>query len=81
VAWTRNYVYNFVKERSEKIENIDDKEELTHDMLSMLLTANTQKDIIQGNNEKQMTHEEIADDIAEIIVEGVDSVCIECFYF
>ena len=78
MTWTRNYMYNLVRERQEEIESIDDKEKLSPDMLSMLLTVNT------GNNEKPMTCEEIGDNVAEILIEGVDSVCIiiySIFYF
>ncbi|CAB4416649.1 unnamed protein product [Rhizophagus irregularis] len=69
MTWTRNYTYNLVKERLEEIESIDDNEKLSTDMLSMLLTANKSND----NNEKPMTNEEIGDNIAEILIEGVDS--------
>ncbi|GBC04202.1 hypothetical protein RclHR1_05570003 [Rhizophagus clarus] len=77
MTWTRNYTCNLVKERLEEIKSNDDKEKLSTDMLSMLLTANKSKDITRDtpndNNEKSMTHEEIGDNIAEILIEGVDS--------
>lgn len=76
MTWTRNYTYNLVKERLEEIESIDDNEKLSTDMLSMLLTANKSND----NNEKPMTNEEIGDNIAEILIEGVDSVCIIIYF-
>ena len=89
MMWTRNYAINLAKERREEIENIDDKEKLTPDMLTMLLTVNTPKDTIQGisndHNEKPMTLEEVSDNIVEILIEGADSVCIKrqilLFYF
>src|ERR1051325_10545411 len=80
MMWTRNYAINLAKERREEIESIDNKEKLAPDMLTMLLTANIPKDTTQGiskdNNEKPMTLEEIGDNIAEILIEGVDSVCV-----
>ena len=69
-----------VKECRKEIESIDDKEKLTPDMLNMLLTANTSKDITQSipneNNKKPMTDEEVGDNIVEIFSEGIDGVSI-----
>ncbi|CAJ0824934.1 11802_t:CDS:2, partial [Entrophospora sp. SA101] len=59
----KEYIYNLIKERRDEIENINDKENLTPDMLNMLLTINTPKDITQGIandfNDEPMTEEEI----------------------
>ncbi|CAJ0747826.1 3008_t:CDS:2, partial [Entrophospora sp. SA101] len=53
----------------DKIENISDKENLTPDMLNMLLTINTPKDITQGIandfNDKPMTDDEINNVLSE----------------
>ncbi|CAG8805437.1 29580_t:CDS:2, partial [Racocetra persica] len=76
MSWTRNYACDIVKENRKKIESIDDKEKLTFDILNMLLTANTPKDITRGisNDDKiPMTDEEIADNMVEILSEGIDS--------
>ncbi|CAJ0902869.1 7259_t:CDS:2 [Entrophospora sp. SA101] len=65
----KEYVYNLINERRDKIENISDKENLTPDMLNMLLTINTPKDITQGIandfNDKPMTDDEINDVLSE----------------
>ncbi|RIA95873.1 cytochrome P450 [Glomus cerebriforme] len=72
MMWTRNYMYSLVKERIEENESIDYKEKLlSPDMLNLLLSANISKD--NDGNEKPMTIEEIGDNIAEILIEGVDS--------
>ncbi|CAG8535809.1 14696_t:CDS:2 [Cetraspora pellucida] len=76
ITWTRNYACDLVKENRKIIESIDDKEELTIDILNMLLTANTSKDITRGisnDNNTPMTDEEIADNVVEILSEGIDS--------
>ncbi|CAG8501922.1 11862_t:CDS:2 [Dentiscutata erythropus] len=62
LLWTRNYASNLVKERREEIERIENKEELALDFLNMLLTTNT-----------SMNDEEVGDNIAEMISEGIDS--------
>nr|CAG8587266.1 10477_t:CDS:2 [Entrophospora candida] len=66
-----------LKERRKEIEGIDDKRKLKPDMLSMLLIANTPKDITQGisnNSDKNsMTDKEVGDNIVEVINEGIDS--------
>ncbi|RIB25868.1 cytochrome P450 [Gigaspora rosea] len=78
LTWTRNYACDLVRENRKIIESIDDKENLPFDILTMLLTANTPKDITNGisndnNNEKPMTDEEVADNMMEILSEGIDS--------
>ncbi|CAG8791968.1 1598_t:CDS:2, partial [Dentiscutata erythropus] len=80
LTWTRNYVCDLVKENRKIIESIEDKEKLPFDILTMLLTANTPRDITHSisndNNEKPMmpmTDEEVADNMVEILSEGIDS--------
>ncbi|CAH1763670.1 13620_t:CDS:2, partial [Entrophospora sp. SA101] len=77
VTWTRKYGCELAKERRKEIENIDDSEKLSRDLLNMLLTVNTPKDITQGisndDNEKPMTDQEVGDTMIEIISEGIDS--------
>ncbi|CAI2186972.1 8838_t:CDS:2 [Funneliformis geosporum] len=77
LMWTRHYAYNLVKDRRKEIENIEDKEKLSPDMLNMLLTANTPNDIIQSisneSNKKPMSDEEVGDIIVEIFSEGIDA--------
>ncbi|CAG8773793.1 32345_t:CDS:2, partial [Gigaspora margarita] len=62
LLWTRNYASNLVKKRREEIERIENKEELTLDFLNMLLTTNA-----------SMSDEEVGDNIAEIISEGINN--------
>ncbi|CAJ0829217.1 4865_t:CDS:2 [Entrophospora sp. SA101] len=66
----------FIQSR-EKIENISDKENLTPDMVNMLLTINTPKDITQGIandlNDKPMSDVEIINVISETFLAGIQT--------
>nr|CAG8511021.1 1680_t:CDS:2 [Entrophospora candida] len=81
------YIYNLVKERKDKIENISDKENLTPDMLNMLLTINTPKDITQGIandfNDEPMTDEEINNVLNETFGGGIvtSSAVLSCLIY
>ena len=66
-------VDKFIAERKKEIEKIENKDDLRHDMLTMLITANTDKDIM---NTKKFEEEEFNrpltnDEIRENIIEAI----------
>ena len=68
-------VRGIVQERKKEIENLNEGEELRADLLSLMLTINTQKDL---NMVKASEIERPLDDdeIVQLLISGgVDSVC------
>nr|CAG8653237.1 9014_t:CDS:2 [Entrophospora candida]CAG8670476.1 7768_t:CDS:2 [Entrophospora candida] len=82
--WTRkHYLANLIKERRNEIEKTPIDQELTPDMLTLMLTFNTPHDKSQGDNQQPlepMTDEDICENILEAILGGVDAISnVTCF--
>ena len=68
-----------MSERKREIESMSEKEELRVDLLSLILTINTEKDtnkIKSSEFERQLTEEEIVQLLIEVFAGGIDTVSI-----
>ena len=77
VGWLTEEMKNLVSERKKEIESISEKEELKIDLLSLMLTINTEKDTnkIKSNEiERPLTEEEMAQLLIEVFSAGIDTV-------
>ena len=71
-------VKRIVQERKKEIENLNEGEELRADLLSLMLTINTQKDLnmVKASElERPLDEDEIVQLLIEAFSAGVDSVC------
>jgi len=80
-------VDKFIAERKKEIEKIENKDDLRHDMLTMLITANTDKDIMNTKKfeeeefNRPLTNDEIRGNIIEALGGGIDTVNIKDFLY
>ncbi|CAG8559761.1 14224_t:CDS:2 [Acaulospora morrowiae] len=80
--WLFEKLTEFIKKRRKEIEEIPDGEELNYDMLTMMITANTKRDIyvVKKNMEKKLENEqrplsdeEIVVNLTEAFVGGIET--------
>ncbi|CAG8536772.1 6082_t:CDS:2 [Paraglomus occultum] len=75
--WLQEEVRKIVQERKKEIENLKEGEELRADLLSLMLTINTQKDlnvVKTGEFERPLNEDEIIQLLIEAFSAGVDSI-------
>ncbi len=80
--WMRKYYLpNIIKERREEIERTPIEQELTPDMLTMMITFNTPRDTSQitsiDESSEPMSDENICENLFEVVVGGIDTVSIK----
>ncbi|CAJ0916225.1 10036_t:CDS:2 [Entrophospora sp. SA101] len=72
-----NTFLNYVEERRSEIDNTSPEELLTPDILTMLLTVNTSRDITSNIRDDQhtrpLTDDEIRGNLLEVIGAGIDT--------
>src|SRR5207247_2382824 len=82
--WMREYFLpNIIKERREEIEKTPIDQKLVPDMLTMMITFNTPRDISQGSSStndqplEPMSDENICENLMEAVIAGIDTVSIK----
>ena len=77
-VWYRPQIDELIRQRRKEIEMITNDEQLTPDMLTMLLTINTPRDITvkiaDEHHTRPLTDDEVRGNILEVISAGVDTV-------
>jgi len=68
------YLNNITKERKIEIEKTPINQELTPDMLTMMITFNTPRDINGSHGLEPMNDEDICGNILEAILGGINTV-------
>ncbi|CAG8621855.1 4304_t:CDS:2 [Paraglomus brasilianum] len=87
IGWLTEEMKKIVNERKREIENMSEKEELKVDLLSLMLTINTEKDtnrIKSSEFERPLTEEEIVQLLIEVFSGGIDTItnaiCFTIYY-
>jgi hypothetical protein len=80
VAWLNNKVLELIRERRKEIEKVEPDEELSADMLTLLLTINTNRDpkyvkTADEDDARPMSEDEVRENVYEIMGGGIDTVC------
>ncbi|CAG8536097.1 9835_t:CDS:2 [Paraglomus occultum] len=82
--WLHNTLLEIIQEKRKEIENVADKTQLNSDFLTLMITANTPKDITQnlGNTtiEEPLTNEDIKASLIEMLSGGIDTTAnLSCY--
>ncbi len=77
VAWLNNKVLELIRQRKKEIESAELDEELSADMLTLLLTINTNRDPKYSNEEdaRPMSELDVRENVYEVMGGGIDTVC------
>ena len=84
IGWLTEEMKKIANERKREIENMSEKEELKVDLLSLMLTINTEKDtnrIKSSEFERPLTEEEIVQLLIEVFSGGIDTVSIRQLHY